>query len=80
MTIQVLAFGIVRDIVGGSSLSIELPEQATAADLQILLKEKYPPLSRLASVLVAVNAEYSQGDTPLKEQDEVALIPPVSGG
>ena len=45
-----------------------------------VLKEKYPAFDKLASLQLAVNAEYVEDDYVLRENDEVVLIPPVSGG
>ena len=80
MTIKILAFGIARDIVGGSTFEVQITEGATVFELQEHLVSQYPQFDNLASMLIAVNLEYGVYDTILKETDEVALIPPVSGG
>jgi molybdopterin converting factor subunit 1 len=80
MEITVLAFGIARDIFGGASVTVELANNATTADLKASLEEKYPRLKHLASYMVAVNNEYAEDDGLIAERDEVAIIPPVSGG
>ena len=80
MTIKILAFGIARDIVGGSTFEVQITEGATVFELQEHLSSQYPQFGNLASMLIAVNLEYGVYDTILKETDEVALIPPVSGG
>ncbi len=79
MKIKLLAFGIAREIFGASSIEIELPGN-TVADLKFSLEALYPKLKALASYLVAVNNEYAAGDLVLDIRDEVAIIPPVSGG
>lgn len=80
MKIDLLLFGITKDIIGGNSYKIELPENATVGDLRASLTSEYPKLEKLKSIMVAVNNEYSQDDQQIKETDEIALIPPVSGG
>jgi molybdopterin converting factor subunit 1 len=80
MEITVLAFGIARDIFGGASVTVELANDATTADLKASLEEKYPRLKHLTSYMVAVNNEYAEDDGLIAERDEVAIIPPVSGG
>lgn len=80
MKISVLAFGIAKDIFGASSIAIDLPDDATAANLKATLEEQYPRLKQIASYLLAVNNEYAAGDLGLNERDEIAVIPPVSGG
>ncbi len=80
MKITLLAFGIVKDIFGNRKIEIELPEQSTTADLKVLLDSQYPALQQLAVYRIAVNDEYSSEDVIIKEGDEVAIIPPVSGG
>jgi len=80
MTIQLLTFGIARDIAGGSSLTVEVPEGSTVADLKWHLLGLYPRFESLNALFIAVNAAYAEDDTLLSGQDEIALIPPVSGG
>ena len=79
-SLTVLLFGITRDLVGESRLSVPLSEGGRVADLLDVLYAKYPALSGVKSVLVAVNSEYAEPDMLLKPTDEIALIPPVSGG
>jgi molybdopterin converting factor subunit 1 len=80
MKINVLAFGIVKDIFGASSVNVELPEQGTTGNLKQSLESSYTRLKQLASYMVAVNNEYAEDEDILSERDEVAIIPPVSGG
>jgi molybdopterin converting factor subunit 1 len=80
MEINVLAFGIAKDIFGASSVNIQLPDDATTAALKAILEEKYPRLKQLASYMVAVNNEYAEDNGAIQVRDEVAIIPPVSGG
>lgn len=78
--ISVLLFGITRDLTGQSSLSLPLVEGAQVSDLLQALTEQFPDLGRIRSLMVAVNGEYAEPDQVLSTKDEVALIPPVSGG
>ncbi|HTE00266.1 MAG TPA: molybdopterin converting factor subunit 1 [Mucilaginibacter sp.] len=80
MKVNVLAFGIAKDILGGASIDVELIGQATTGDLKQSLEQRYPRLKQLASYMVAVNNEYAEDENILTERDEVAIIPPVSGG
>jgi molybdopterin synthase sulfur carrier subunit len=81
MTVRVLAFGVAKDIFGASSANIELPSNAaTAAGLKTLLEEKYPRLQQLKSFMLAVNNEFASGGEVIGVDDEIAVIPPVSGG
>lgn len=80
MQITILAFGIAKDIIGGTSLEIQLPPGSTVATLKANLSRQFPDFQRLASLSVAVNTEYASDDQALREQDEIVLIPPVSGG
>ena len=80
MIIKVLAFGIAKEIVGGAAISIEVSAGATINNLQLILKEKFPKLQNLSSLLVALNNEYAGGEDVLQTDDEIALIPPVCGG
>ncbi len=80
MKINLLSFGIAKDITGQRFLAVELSNGASVAALRSMLVERFPRLSGLASVRLAVNGEYANEDHALKEDDEVAIIPPVSGG
>ncbi|MET3980328.1 molybdopterin converting factor subunit 1 [Mucilaginibacter sp. UYP25] len=80
MEITVLAFGIAKDIFGGPSITVDLAAAATTADLKSSLETQYPRLKKLASYMVAVNNEYAEDGGLLRQRDEVAIIPPVSGG
>lgn len=78
--LNILTFGIVRDIVGADQLTYELPARSTATTLMESLQQRYPALQELRSLMIAINSEYSKKDQILQENDEIALIPPVSGG
>jgi molybdopterin converting factor subunit 1 len=80
MTIHILAFGIAKEIFDNSSIDIELEEETKIDRLKFLLEEKYPALKKLGSYMIAVNKEYAADDLAIHEKDEIAFIPPVSGG
>ena len=80
MTLEILTFGIARDIIGSSVLKIEMAEGASVDDLKHKILGLYPRFIALSSLMIAVNAEYGNETTVLQEGDEIALIPPVSGG
>jgi MoaE-MoaD fusion protein len=76
--VRVLAFGVLKDVLGPES-SISLPEGATVSDLLAEISKSYPVAS-LKGIAVSVNTEYAPGSHPLRDGDEVGLLPPVSGG
>lgn len=80
MNITIRAFGIAKEICGGSTFLLEIPENANAEQVKQLLAEKFSRLGQLASFVLAVNEEYAESDTLITSGDEIALIPPVSGG
>ncbi len=80
MEINILAFGIAKDILGQSKLSFEIDEGANIDTLKALLVLKHPEFDKLRSFSIAVNQEYQDDDYSLSPQDEIAIIPPVSGG
>jgi molybdopterin converting factor subunit 1 len=80
MKVNVLAFGIAKDIFGNSVVDVELNGDRTTGNLKHLLEERYPRLRQLVSYMVAVNNEYATDEGVLTERDEIAIIPPVSGG
>ena len=80
MNINVLLFGISTDLVGATSLTFELAQNATVQDFKSTLQAQYPKLSQLNSYAIAVNESYASEETQLQENDTIAIIPPVSGG
>lgn len=79
MEVKVLAFGIAKDIFGSREIAVQ-PGNATVESLKAELEKRYPALKELASYMIAVNDEYATNHTVINETDEVAIIPPVSGG
>jgi molybdopterin converting factor subunit 1 len=82
MHVRVLFFGVLKDLLSSSGETVTLPEGATVAQLMEQLRHSaesagHPVWSALA---VAVNREYTAASAVLHEGDEVALLPPVSGG
>ena len=79
---NVLFFGIAKDIVGSSEITFseKLKKPTTVGALKRQLVESYPEFSKLNSLAVAVNSEYANDDVTLGGSDEIAIIPPVSGG
>ena len=80
MELAIHAFGISRDILGASMIKIESPTSITVAELRKTLFDRYPDLAALKSLAIAVNEEYADDDQLVKLNDEIVLIPPVSGG
>ncbi len=80
MKIHLLFFGITTDLLGTSSLGIETSADATISSLKVQLLTNYPQLENINSYAIAVNEEYATDKTLLKENDVIAIIPPVSGG
>ncbi len=80
MKINLIAFGIAKAIFKTNNLEIELTENATTNDLKFFLENKYPRLKQLSSYMIAINNEYSADNQQITSKDEIAIIPPVSGG
>jgi molybdopterin synthase catalytic subunit len=79
--VSVRLFAGLHDIVGRREVELELIDGATVADLRSQLGSRYPAVVPFMSTLVcAVNEEYVNNDYRLSPNDQVALIPPVSGG
>ncbi len=76
----VLAFGIVKDIFQNSAINIDTKEASSVDELKLFLENKFPRLKELASYMVAVNNEYASTNIDISDKDEIAIIPPVSGG
>ncbi|MGB0424866.1 MAG: MoaD/ThiS family protein [Flavobacteriales bacterium] len=80
MKLTIRAFGIAKDIVGASKIDLEMDSKCSSSDLQTHLLEVYPDFKGLSAIKLAVNETYAQGDEILQEGDQLAIIPPVSGG
>jgi molybdopterin synthase catalytic subunit len=81
MHVHVLLFGALKDLRAQEKETVELPEQATVAEFLRGLFAVAPQLEKYAgSLAIAVNREYALPTQVLREGDEVALLPPVSGG
>ena len=81
MTIRVRLFAILRDQAGVSDFPLALPGGATVSDARDRIAARYPALqAHLPRVAFAVNRAYCKPDQAMSEGDELALIPPVSGG
>src|SRR5438045_6151288 len=79
--VRVLFFGAARDVVHENPLTIEIHRPATVSRAFEQLVERFGGLERFGrSLLFAVNQEYATLDTDLKDEDELAIFPPVSGG
>ena len=79
--VQVLFFGLLRDIAGRSETTLELPAGATAGTVFDHFAGQFPSLLEMKrSVMLARNEEFTAEGTPLADGDVVALLPPVSGG
>lgn len=82
MNLTVQLFASLAEAAGQRSIDLEgLPEPATVNDVSAAVFRRLPQLEELReSVIVAVNEEYVRGEFPVHAKDDVALIPPVSGG
>jgi molybdopterin synthase catalytic subunit len=79
--IRVLFFGAARDAVAANQLDLSLDPPATVSSAFQKLTQRFADLQRFGrSLLFAVNQEYATPETALKENDELAVFPPVSGG
>jgi MoaE-MoaD fusion protein len=81
MQVRVLFFGALRDLVGRSNEALTLPEGARLSDLLAHYEAAVPRLKALLpAVALSINQEYAAPGAALRDHDEVALLPPVSGG
>ena len=79
--IRVLLFGAAADRVGTRETELRVDEGVTLAEIWPLLAEKHPDLAPMRDTLAfALNGEYARGDAGVSPGDEIAVLPPVSGG
>jgi molybdopterin converting factor subunit 1 len=80
MKITLFTFGIAREMIGQKQVQVELPNGADTNFLRHYLESEYPGLKGLVKYSIAVNQEYIHENVVISETDELAVIPPVSGG
>ena len=81
MRVRVLFFGVLKELAGGGSDMLELRDGATLSDVLAHYEARFPQLKNfLPSLAISVNQEYAEPQSQLQADDEVALLPPVSGG
>ena len=81
MRVTVRLFARLRDIAGAAELARDVPPDATIGSVWSALLDEFPDFARYErSISTAVNADYARMDHPVRDGDEVAFLPPVSGG
>jgi molybdopterin converting factor subunit 1 len=78
--IQIRLFAHMAAQAGVATVSVDLPPGSKAAAVEPLLKERFPEMRWVRGTLLALNQAYAGGEEILRDHDEVAVIPPVSGG
>jgi len=79
--IKVRLFAILREVVGEGEITITVPSGVTVSYLNNEILKKYPQLRSFSNKFVtSVNCKVTTGDTIITSSDEIALLPPVSGG
>lgn len=84
ITLKVKSFAILKDIIGTQQMTLQLPRKdkgTTVADLRIRILELYPVISEQRIAMgIAVNAKIANDKSVINDLDEIALLPPISGG
>ena len=81
--ISIKLFGMLKTLVPGGGLSLDLPEKSKVKELVEFINVAYPEIGELVTqkkVLVSVNQEIAHWDTEISKADEIALLPPFAGG
>lgn len=78
--VKIKLFAMCRELIGKDQITLKLKNQMTVGDIRKKILKLYPVLSRRTQFVVAVNYVIVDEITPISEKDEVAILPPVSGG
>ncbi|WP_299762090.1 MoaD/ThiS family protein [uncultured Pontibacter sp.] len=78
---KITLFGMAKELVGQPEIYLEDTSGIKQVkDVKARLKKEYPAFEKLPTMAIAVNVNFAQDDDPVTDQDEVVVIPPVSGG
>ena len=77
MEIEILVFGVAKDIVGNNLVKLKINDTCDVSTLKNTLKDKFP---KLPDFMIAINTNYAEDDQQINKNDEIALIPPTNGG
>ena len=80
MEVKILFFGITTDLTGTSAVSLNIEEETTVKQLKNKLISTFNNLKNIHQFAIAVNETYAEDDLVLKNNDTIAVLPPVSGG
>ncbi len=80
MKVRIRLFASLREEVGQEEVELEVPKPCSVGSLVTAFNARYPRAQGLGPILVAVNQVVGDAETPVREKDEIALLPPVSGG
>ncbi|MDH5382343.1 MAG: MoaD/ThiS family protein [Cyclobacteriaceae bacterium] len=80
MEIKLVAYGIAREIIGHSEMKMKVVDKITIGEFKKSIVGQYPEFGRLRDLRFAINEDYQNDDFVLTTNDEVVVIPPVSGG
>ncbi len=81
MKVKVKLFARYREITNTKEIELEIQPGTTVAKLKKVLKDYFPQLKNLDNnLIIAVNSEFTEDNQILKENDQIALLPPLSGG
>ncbi len=80
MKVQVVAFGITKDILGSRNVRMDLAGPVTVGEFRLILENRFTGLKQLKSLGIAINDRYTRDSMEINDNDEIVLIPPVSGG
>jgi sulfur-carrier protein len=78
--VNIKLFASCRELIGEDKITLKLKNQTTVGDLRKKILKLYPVLPRRTQFVVALNYEIVDEITPISQKDEVAILPPVSGG
>lgn len=78
--VSVYAFGVSKDIIGKKQFEMSIPEDSSVSEFKQLIVDQYPRFRDITGFHIAIGDEYARDEDSISNDDQLSILPPVSGG